>query len=196
MTGPATTAVRNRRPLTYAVLLAAVGAGLALFAATRTWAVEVTVRPAPLPSVRTGQSGGALMPWLPPLAVVGLAGAGAVIATRGPARRLVGGLLVLIGVALTLGGGYGAVAVDRGAAGGAALAWPVLGAVGGLLVTAAAVTTVARGRDWPAMGARYERAAGRAGDGGAVAGPAGRVEGTGTTRAWDALDRGEDPTVS
>ncbi|GAB3984466.1 hypothetical protein GCM10027615_72090 [Plantactinospora veratri] len=47
------------------------------------------------------------------------------------------------------------------------------------------------------MGARYERARpagpGRAG---AVVAADGRVDARRTTAAWDALDRGEDPTVS
>jgi uncharacterized membrane protein (TIGR02234 family) len=57
----------------------------------------------------------------------------------------------------------------------------VLAAAGGLL-------TALRGRDWPAMGARYER---RSRQSAPAAGP---IHGAGTVEAWDALDRGEDPT--
>ncbi|MEV1287593.1 Trp biosynthesis-associated membrane protein [Micromonospora sp. NPDC049679] len=187
----------SRRALTYALLFCLAGAGLALYAATRTWAVEVTVRPAPLPGLRTARTGGSLLPWLPALAVVGLAGAGAVIATRGLTRRLVGMLLLLIGVGLTAGGGYGVLAVDPGGAGAGAAAWPTLCAVGGLLLAGGGLVTALRGQHWPSMGARYERPPARRD--GVADGPvetSGRVEGAGTRQAWDALDRGEDPTVS
>lgn len=185
----------GRRALTYAVLLCLLGAGLAVFAATRTWGVELTPRPAPLPPIRTVRTGGDLLPWLPALALVGLAAAGAVLATRGLGRRLVGVLLTLVGAGLVAGGGYGGFgpASDEISVG-----WPVLCAVGGLLATAAGVVTAVRGAGWPVMGARYERA-GRGG-GQTTVGPApeapGRVEGRRTTAAWDALDRGEDPTVN
>ena len=90
MTGPGApgAAAPGRRALTYAVLLCVAGAGLALATATRTWAVEVTLRPAPLPAVRETSTGATLLPWLPALALVGLAGAGALLATRAPPGSL------------------------------------------------------------------------------------------------------------
>jgi uncharacterized membrane protein (TIGR02234 family) len=193
----------GRRQLAYAVLLCLAGAGLGFFAATRTWAVELAGRPAPLPSVRIAQTGAVLLPWLSPLAVVGLAGAGAVLATRGAGRRLVGGLLLLVGLGVAGGGAYGLLGLARGAA---SPAWPVLCVVGGLLAASAGALTAVRGHSWPAMGARYERGAtapgataGRGRDAVSApipAGTDGRVEGRRTTEAWDALDRGEDPTAS
>jgi hypothetical protein len=202
------------RELAYAVLLCLAGAGLALFAATRTWTVEVSAQPAPLPALRTARTGGSLLPWLPPLAVVGLAGAGALIATRGVGRRAIGVLLLLLGAGLVAGGGYGVVD-----AAGARVAWPVLCALGGLPLGAGGVITLLRGHRWPGMSARYERAAhpratqaseaqaagvpaSAAQDpaGPAIDRPAAGVppKGTGggsvtSTQAWDALDRGEDP---
>ncbi|SCL69422.1 trp region conserved hypothetical membrane protein [Micromonospora citrea] len=185
-------AVAGRRELTYAVLLCVAGAGLALWASTRTWAVELTARPTPLPPVRDVRTGTDLLPWLPALALVGLAGGGAVLATRGRARRLLGGLLAGLGAAVTAGGGYGLFAAFDGEV---SRQWPALCLVGGLLATAGGLLTALRSRRWPAMGARYERPAR---DGGApVARDSdGRVTGRRTTEAWDALDRGEDPTVS
>jgi hypothetical protein len=189
--GPTT----GRRSLTYAVLLCLVGAGLALATATRTWTVEVTVRPAPLPEVRVNSTGATLLPWLPALALVGLAGAGALLATRGLPRRLLGVLLALVGLAVATGAGYGLVGLDRG---GASALWPVGCAAGGLLLAAGGAVTAVRGRDWPTMGARYQRA-------GAPTPPRGpsvdltegrRLDGRRTAEAWDALDRGEDPTVN
>ncbi|WP_247685470.1 Trp biosynthesis-associated membrane protein [Micromonospora sp. C31] len=178
--------------MTYAVLLCVAGAGLALWASTRTWAVELTARPTPLPPVRDARTGAGLLPWLPALALVGLAGGGAVLATRGRARRLLGGLLCGLGVAVAAGGGYGLVAAFDGEV---ARHWPAICLLGGVLATAGGLLTALRGRRWPAMGARYERRP--AGDSAPAArGGAGRVTGRHTTEAWDALDRGEDPTVS
>jgi hypothetical protein len=181
MTGPTSVpAAGGRRALTFALLLCAAGAGLALYAVTRVWLVEVTERAAPLPSLRVERTGGDLMSWLPPLAVVSLAGAGAVIATRGLVRRLVGVLLAVLGVAIGVG-----AAVELTSGG-----WPVLTLLGGLAVLASGGWTAARGADWPSMGARYERPARTGGEEPlpAMNGP------RGTRQAWDALDRGEDPT--
>ncbi|MGC5018055.1 Trp biosynthesis-associated membrane protein [Micromonospora sp. DT47] len=191
MTGP-TPAVapsaRGRRELTYAVLLCLAGAGLAFWAATRTWSVEVTARGS-LPAARADRTGADLLPWLSALALVGLAGGGAVLATRGRARQLLGGLLALLGAAVAAGGGYGLVA---GFTGEVSRQWPALCLVGGALAAVGGLLTAVRGGGWPAMGARYERPAGSAAEP-ATGGPVG---GRGTREAWDALDRGEDPTVS
>jgi hypothetical protein len=209
----------GRRGLAVAVLLCLAGSGLTLYAASRSWTTDVTLRPPPLPPARTARSGGDLLPWLPALAVVALAGSGAVLATRALVRRLVGALLLVLGGGLASGGIYGVAAVDRG---DASAIGPALCVVGGMLVAVAGALTAARGGQWPSMGPRYERPggirrierpAGGAGDdrpggtesaaGGAVRtdtprpgadGEAGRVEAGGTTAAWEALDRGEDPT--
>ncbi|MER5702922.1 Trp biosynthesis-associated membrane protein [Micromonospora sp. NPDC002296] len=176
--------------MTYAVLLCLAGAGLALWASTRTWSVELTVRPTPLPPVREARTGAGLLPWLSALAVVGLAGGGAVLATRGVLRRLIGVLLLALGVAVAAGGGYGLVAAFDGEV---SRQWPALCLAGGLLAGAGGALTALRGAGWPAMGARYDRPARRvAVDPGPAAGP---VTGRRTTEAWDALDRGEDPTA-
>ncbi|KKJ93899.1 Trp biosynthesis-associated membrane protein [Micromonospora sp. HK10] len=192
MTGPAvgttptrSPAVRGRRELTYAVLLSLAGAGLACWAVTRTWAVELTARGS-LPAARHTRTGADLLPWASALALVGLAGGGAVLATRGRVRRLLGVLLTLVGLAVAAGGGYG-----LGEA-GVSRQWPALVLVGGLLAAAGGALTALRGAGWPAMGARYERPARAAAPAGAER-PA--VE-RGTRDAWEALDRGEDPTVS
>jgi Tryptophan-associated transmembrane protein (Trp_oprn_chp) len=176
------------------LLLCLAGAALAVYAAGRTWAVEVTARPAPLPALRAERVGADLVPWVPALALVGLAGAGAVLATRGRVRQLIGGLLVLCGLGVATGAAYAAVAVPRGPAGWAG---PALCLAGGLMAAAGGVATAVRGPGWPGLGVRYERphrtdtrepAAEPSGD-------AGRVPGAAATAAWDALDRGEDPTI-
>ncbi|MFC0528883.1 Trp biosynthesis-associated membrane protein [Phytohabitans kaempferiae] len=165
--------MNERRHLVYAVVLCAAGAGLALFAATRTWAVDVVTRPEPLPPLRTPRSGGDILPWLPPLAVVGLAGSGAIIATRRWARRWIGVLLLLVGLGVAAGGAYGLTETT---------AWALACLAGGLSLAAGGALTAVRGALWPGLGARYERA--------------GRRPAEGPTAAWDALDRGEDPTLS
>ncbi|MFC8619195.1 Trp biosynthesis-associated membrane protein [Micromonospora purpureochromogenes] len=183
-----TPAAPGRRELTYAVLLSLAGAGLACWAATRTWSVEVTPRGS-LPSARQGHTGADLLPWLSALALVGLAGGGAVLATRGRVRRLLGGLLALLGAAVAAGGGYGLVAAFDGEV---SRQWPALCLLGGVLAALGGALTAARGQRWPAMGARYERS-GTEAPAGADRRPATE---RGTREAWDALDRGEDPTVS
>ncbi|MFF5178459.1 Trp biosynthesis-associated membrane protein [Micromonospora sp. NPDC000316] len=186
-------AASGRRQLTYAMLLCLVGAALALWAATRNWSVELTVRPAPLPPVRDVRSGAALLPWLPALALVALAGGGAVLATRGLLRRIVGVLIGVLGLAVAVGGGYGLVA-DIG--GVVSRQWPALCLVGGLLAAVGGVWTALRGGTWPAMGARYERPARTVTESEpAEVAPQGPMAGRRTTEAWDALDRGEDPTA-
>ncbi|MBM0233247.1 Trp biosynthesis-associated membrane protein, partial [Micromonospora sp. STR1_7] len=56
--------------------------------------------------------------------------------------------------------------------------------------------TALRGGGWPAMGARYERPTRTvAGSAPPAAGPSAPLAGRRTTEAWDALDRGEDPTA-
>ncbi|GAA1791975.1 Trp biosynthesis-associated membrane protein [Planosporangium flavigriseum] len=157
-----------------AVLACAAGAGLALLAAGRTWTHVTVVRPAPLPALNEAKTGAALLPWLSALALVALAGAGALLATRGLVRAAVGVLLVLSGFGLAAG------ALSK--LGVATPAWPVLTALGGLLVAGSGVLTMVYGRAWPGMSARYERPAGTA------------TAPRGEAQIWDALDRGEDPT--
>jgi uncharacterized membrane protein (TIGR02234 family) len=71
-------------------------------------------------------------------------------------------------------------------------AWPVLALAAGLLAAAAGLLTVVRGRTWPGMGRRYERAAAAAPT---APGPARRrTDEDRALDAWRALDRGEDPT--
>ena len=111
------------------------------------------------------------------------------LATRGRLRQLLGGLITLLGLAVAVGGGYGLVA-DLGAE--AHRQWPALCLLGGLVAAGGGLLTARRGGGWPAMGARYERTART--DAAGRAGPADRRPGQ--PAAWDALDRGEDPTVS
>jgi hypothetical protein len=109
--------------------------------------------------------------WLAPrppgataLALVAGAGAAAVLAAQGWTRRLVGGLLTVLGGA--------AVAL-----GVTTPSWPAT--AGGLLVVVGGGWVVWRGPRWTRMSARYDRQTAVTDSPHAL---------------WDALDRGEDPT--
>ena len=168
----------GRNGLLAAVVLCLAGAGLTLFAVTRTWWTTLTRQPAPLPPVHTPHTGSSQLAWLVAVALVGLAGAGALLATRRSVRVIIGALLGLAGLVI-VGGGIDGL---RLAAGGR-LAWPVLVLGGGVLVMVAGVQAMRYGPAWPAMGAKYEP-------------PAGARSDRPVTEAsmWDDLDRGVDPT--
>ena len=185
-----------RRGLTTAVLACVVGAGIALLAATRTWSTTAQRQAPPLPEKLVNHTGGSLIGWLPALALVGLAGAGALLATRGIGRTIIGLLLAVIGLGL-VGGAIDGLDVAAGV-------WPVFVGIGGLGITWSGLAALRSGATWPAMGARYERSAAPAGptDGSGDASAAAPSERSVTaarrTRThasmWDDLDRGVDPT--
>jgi len=178
------------RQLAYPVLLCAAGAGLALYAVTRTWSEIVTARPG-LSSLRDVRTGADLAPWVIGLALVALAGAGALLATRGLVRRLLGGLLAVAGLGIVAGAIAGRAGAAVGSAGASATGWAAVCVLGGLLIVLGGLAAARSGHRWPAMGARYERR------GAAPASPAGdeRDQRVDTRDAWDALDRGDDPTA-
>jgi uncharacterized membrane protein (TIGR02234 family) len=91
-----------RREYVAALALGAVGAGLVLLCARQDWARVVTTPPEPLPATSVRVSGQSLVPLAGALAVAGLAGLAAVIATRRLARRLTGLLLAVFGVVLAV----------------------------------------------------------------------------------------------
>lgn len=206
----------GRRELAVAVLTCTAGALLALACAGRSWRVDLVVRPEPLPVERVGRTGAALLPWLPAVALAALAGGGALLATRGAARRSVGALLVAAGLGIAAGsasfaGSTGSTG-STGSPGSAGVSWLALAAgAGGLLVAAAGGLALARAHRWPAMGARYERPARSAkppaAEPSAVEPPAADFPAAEPPAAqppppaahppalWDALDRGEDPTA-
>lgn len=186
----------RREPL-LAALLCAVGAFLLLVAAGRAWvAVQLAATPL-LPPQALAVSGSDLLPGLGALGLVGLAGVPALAATRGRGRVVLGAVLLALGAgtaALVLqrvAGGLGASAlrttVVREAGAGttqtSVTAWPWLGLLGAVLLTAAGLLVAVRGRRWEALGRRYEPPAPR------EAAPAGERD------LWEALDRGDDPTA-
>jgi uncharacterized membrane protein (TIGR02234 family) len=159
-------AMSPRRQLTLAVVACVAAAGLALFAASRTWVVEVRPRPSPLPVLSVPRTGGDLAPALPSLAFVVLAGASGLVAARGRGRSVVAALLVAAGggmaVAAAIGGAtsMGSTALTGGGSAEGepwALVWAGAGVLAGVAVAAVGVTALRHGMAWPAMGSAYER---------------------------------------
>ena len=187
----------SRRAYLTALVALAAGAALALVGYGLVWVTaEVPLLPgadlldgATRVQEFTGRDlypGAAATGWL------ALASAGAVIATRSWWRTAVAAIGLVAGVT------GGTVAVVFAATSGAAAMAGVTADLGGpatvpttaspnwlvalagaLAVTIAALWTIVRGREWPAMGSRYERPR----------------PGAGQASAWDVLDRGEDPTA-
>jgi len=196
--------VTQRRQYLATLLLLAAGGVLGFAAASRPWgsarmpsslsqATEVTV------------SGSDLSPVAPALCLVALAAVVAIPAVRRTGRRVVGSILAVLGCGLVVVAGQALLDLDErvhtwvadspgltGTVDEVSVApwWPVALAVAGIMILAAGVSTVVRGPSWPSMGARYERPG--------ASGPersAGSDEAAPDPRqAWDALDRGDDPT--
>ena len=175
-----------------AVLAGCVGSGaLVLIVAGRVWRSAELV-------AATGQrvsahvTGHAAEPALPALGIALMVMAGAVVAARGWLRRVVGLVTVVIGgavAALAVASRadaahelqHQAFAVSHVTIGESFSGWAVVAIVAGVVAVAAGAVTVVLGPGWPALGSRYDAPAVRRTDN--LAGD------------WDALDRGEDPTV-
>jgi uncharacterized membrane protein (TIGR02234 family) len=187
------------------VLIALVGAGLVLLAATRTWATVEAVVGLPGLSELTVPARH-LAPSAIPVALAVAAGA-IVLATSGLTVRLVvaAGLLVG-GVVVVISGVSGALDSSRTTAiavrdslkvSGAGFTtgstpvdvtiWPWVAVLGGVLIGLSGLLTVLGGRSWAGPSRRYEREK-------APVPVAADPGSSGTAAYWDALSRGEDPT--
>lgn len=184
------------KEMAVAAIVCALGAALVLLAAGRGWASASVTLPPPLPSRSVTLTGGDLAPAVNGLGLAGLAGLAGIIATRGVARVVVGVLIVAIG--------GGVVASSAGATGGGRVlaelgnrvsltgatthvqtnSWWLAAVAGGVLLAAAGVDTVVRGRRWPGMSSRYE-----------APGTAVERAAPNTGNLWDSLDSGADPTA-
>ena len=149
------------------LLLGAAGAGLVFLGVRQGWAHVHTSVPRPLPGSNVTVTGQDLVPAASALAIAGLATLAAVIATRGLARRLAGGLLMLFGA---------------GAA--ASVLWPISGAAA---IRAAASSAGLNGLAGSGTGAGSVTAGGSGGTGGTapISGFLASVVMTGT--AWRGL---------
>jgi uncharacterized membrane protein (TIGR02234 family) len=190
-----------RREMGAVLAAAAVAGALALSAGGQSWASVTAVRPPPLPPVTVAVLGSDAAPLVPAAGLVLLAAGVALFAVRGLGRVVVGllmavagGVLGWSGLRVLIGGLTSAAAAVPGLGGPrdtavsvhVAHAWPVLALLAGVLGVVAGLAVVLRGRGWPGMGRRYER------DAAAELPP--RTDEDRAQAAWQALDRGEDPT--
>ncbi len=193
--------MRRHAGLAVALVLQLLGAAGALVISTRTWQTIITPRPAPLPHDVLAVSGRTVDSAATALALVALAGAVAVLATRGLPRRIVGAVVAAAGVVLiwrSIAASAGisvrrarALVAERHPTVDAAAViprvvvhagWPWQSAACGLIVALAGAVIAWHGHQWQVMSSRYERR------------PAGASEQAKATRLWSELDRGEDPT--
>ncbi|HEY2195208.1 MAG TPA: Trp biosynthesis-associated membrane protein [Actinomycetospora sp.] len=196
MSGPA-----PRRPGPRLLGLAVVGlvlAAVALWGASRgTWLTatwDVPLRGRVVTTVVGADAEPVLVPW----ALLALAAIGGLFATSGWGRRAVGvvvgvaGLWALLravsGLAAPAPSQLPAPARQAGRALGVqvTVAWPLLAALGGVLLLGVGVLVAARGSVMPRLGARYDAPGGR---------PSTRPADD-ERSLWEALDAGEDPTAS
>jgi uncharacterized membrane protein (TIGR02234 family) len=214
---PAGRSARSARgSLSLMLLLLVAGAALALVAAGQTWAHgSVALEGTPITVTATG---GDVTGAPGALALVGLAAAVAVFATRGFGRYAMGALVLLAGAgtafsAATGSGGGRALDDKAGTAMGITTAtashvghsaWPWVSALGGILLLLAGLVILSAGRRWPGMSSRYDApgadvrpgrrgTAARAAD--SPAGAADQARPATPADIWKALDRGEDPSV-
>jgi uncharacterized membrane protein (TIGR02234 family) len=199
--------MRARTGFGLALALQIVGAAGVLLVSTRAWQTITTVRSRPFRPDVLAASGRTIDAAPTALALVGLAGVVALIATKGLPRRVVGVLVALAGAAtiwrsaLALGplskGAADAVVRDKHqlVAGTVVVArhitthpaWGTLSIVGGCCLLLAGVLAAWHSSQWSAMSARYERPAAPEDDEQARA----RADAT----LWAALERGHDPTA-
>jgi uncharacterized membrane protein (TIGR02234 family) len=188
----------TRRAYLLSVLSCLAGAGLTAYGITRVWSVQVTHRTG-MSDLRTERTGADLAPWVIGLALVALAGAGALLATTGWRRRALGGLLVLCGGGVAAGATVARAGLGVGVTGVGVAVWPLACAAGGALISVGGLVAARHGHRWPGMSARYERSTvppPRAGSSPvAEAAPAARRQELDHRAAWEALDRGDDPTA-
>ncbi len=187
----------SRRELVAAVLLGAAGAALAAGSAGRGWATVTERTGTGLETVNQQVTGRSLSGVLAALGLAALAGIAGLLATRGWARVAVGVLLTAFGVVVavvspTVAGRAHVIAAAGQKSNLARLTgdvtvhingWWAVSLAGGVLLAAAGLLTVARGRRWPGMSSRYDRSGGVS--------PARTDD---PASLWKALDRGDDPT--
>jgi uncharacterized membrane protein (TIGR02234 family) len=191
-----------------ALVLDVLGTAGVLLIGTREWQTVVTVRGTQFLDDTLAVSGRTVDSAPTAMALVALAGAVAVIATRGVARRVVGAVIALAGAGIV----WRAVAAMSALSPSRARelvrdkhpsvtstsvphvsthdAWAVLTLGCALLVIVAGVLVAAYGGRWTSMSARYESPAVQA-DPEAIAARRARAD----AAMWTALDRGDDPTA-
>jgi uncharacterized membrane protein (TIGR02234 family) len=180
---------RTRREYLLAVLSVGVGAAVIWWAASWDWiVVRESLLPGSLVTDATtsgGIAGSQVVPGIAGMAILGLAGVAGIVGSRGWIRRIIGGLVVGAGLVVVIvlaplltTSGLVARAPEGAEAVDALLRGPWVALVGGALMSLGGVLAVLRGHSWRSLGRAYELPSGGA-----------------PKDAWDALDRGIDPTV-
>ena len=179
------------RGLRLAALLCLVGAGLVLVAVSRPW-LSWNVGSLTIGGIHVTRTGRQAEPGVAALGWAALAGVLALVVTKGWGRRVVGILLLLVGLIVVLKAGdwllttkVVTISIDNAPLAKVRVArgWPSLAVVGGFAVLASGALAAARGHLWAGLGSSYEA-------------PGGPVEEPVTDKGvWDALDRGDDPTA-
>ncbi len=184
------------RGLVRALVGVAVAGVLVLVASGRVWSTA-RVRIPGAADTSVSVTGHAVEPSLPALGIALLALAAAVIAARGRLRRVVGIVVAAVG-GIALGVSIaGRTAVSSALtshevgglgvpAHGTANVWWLPAALGGLLAVLVGLAVAVRGQRWAALGHKYEAPH-------AAAPAAGSADSK--IAAWEALDRGQDPTA-
>jgi uncharacterized membrane protein (TIGR02234 family) len=130
------------------------------------------------------------------LAIVALAGTLLMLALRTRGRRIIGALLVLVGVGLAVVGGLG-VRPSADAIGSqvhgvslpdtlSATVWPWIFVASGVLVAVGAVLTMITAGTWPSRSDRFRPGSGSSED----------PDSGDPTELWKAMDAGVDPTTN
>jgi uncharacterized membrane protein (TIGR02234 family) len=130
------------------------------------------------------------------LAVVALAGTLLMLALRTRGRRIIGGLLVLVGAGLAVVGGLG-LRPSTDAIGSqvhevtmadtlSATVWPWIFLGSGVLITIGAVLTIITAGTWPSRSDRFRPGSGSSED----------PDSGDPTELWKAMDAGVDPTTN
>jgi uncharacterized membrane protein (TIGR02234 family) len=183
------------------VLLCLVGSALVLLAVRQSWVAYPVSHGLTIRDVRTHVAGREVAGAAQALSLVGFAGVVAIAATKRRGRVLVGALVALAGVLVVadvvslMARGLGHELARSGCSGlciisdqqynaGPTWLWPVLTLLGGLVMAAGGALVAVRGRRWAALSSSYQVPAARE----TAAEPTDKS-------TWDALDRGDDPTV-
>lgn len=186
----------GRRGYLAALTGCAVSGAVVLIAAGRVWGrAALTTVTGSIDHVSA--TGHAAEPALSALAIALLVLTAGVIAARGWLRRVVGLVVVAVGasvIALAVAARsdvasdleHQAFAVSHSTVPAHTSGWAVVTALAGVLAVCCGALTVLVGARWPALGARYDAIGARGAE---------RDSDRRAMSEWDALDRGEDPTV-
>ena len=138
---------RRAAERTRVLLAGIVGAGTAALAASRDWTATTDTGHAGI-TATTAQAGTDLASWALPCALAGGAAFLAMLATGNRARRFLGVVAALAGLATALAG---ALHLDAGPL-------PITMGAAALVLAFAGAATTARAGAWPDSGARYDAA--------------------------------------